>query len=83
MSNHNREPITKDKQIRMAINRAKEQGLDISEGDLIECWNSSSEDDTGSEGETVSEGEPECKKRNAVCKGKWYKKRNGMNGDKK
>ena len=29
MSNHNREPITKDKQIRMAISRAKEQGLDM------------------------------------------------------
>ena len=85
MSNHNRpqETITKDKQIRMAINRAKEQGLDISESDLIECWNSSSEEDTGSEGETVSEGEIECKKRNIVCKGKWYKKRNGMKGDKK
>ena len=83
MSNHNRETITKDKQIRMAINRAKEQGLDISESDLIECWNSSSQEDTGSEGETVSEGEIECKKRNIVCKGKWYKKRNGMKGDKK
>ena len=41
-----------------------------------------SEEDTGSEGGTVSEGETEYKKRNIVCKGKWYKKRNGMKSNK-
>ena len=41
-SNDTNEPISKDKQIRMAINRAKEQGLDINGRDLIDCWKSSS-----------------------------------------
>ena len=41
-SNDINEPISKDKQIRMAINRAKEQGLDINGRDLIDCWKSSS-----------------------------------------
>ena len=30
--------LKKEKHIRIAITRAKEPGLDISESDLIECW---------------------------------------------
>ena len=56
MSNDTNEPITKDKHIQMAINRTKEQGLDINKSNLIDCWKSLSEEDTESEGET------KCKK---------------------
>ena len=59
--------LTKEKQIQIAVTRAKEQGLDISESDLMECWLSSSEDDNESEGETPS-------KRGETGKGTWYQK---------
>jgi hypothetical protein len=49
--------LTKEKHIQIAITRAKEQGLDISESDLIECWLSSSEEDDDSDGETTSKSE--------------------------
>jgi len=66
--------LTKEKQIQIAVTRAKEQGLDISESDLMECWLSSSEDDNESEGETPS-------KRGETGKGTWYQKMRRRSGD--
>ena len=73
MSKDSKEP-TKEKQIRIAVTRAKEQGLDINESDLIECWLSLSEDDIENEGETTS-------RRGKKGKGTWYQKRSKMSDD--
>ena len=72
--NKDSKKLTKEKQIRIAVTRAKEQGLDINESDLIECWLSSSEDDIENEGETPS-------RRVEKGKGTWYQKKSKMSGD--